>query len=123
MDDEPRVFTLAEARRLLAELRPTLDELVVVRADAAELSAALRENEPHRLGGIPELKAMEAQLDELLAKLRLTDVEVKGLAPVLLDFRSVRDGAEIELCWLEGEPELAWYHRADLGFLGRRPLD
>jgi hypothetical protein len=26
------------------------------------------------------------------------------------------------LCWLEGEPELSWYHRLDLGFLARRRL-
>jgi hypothetical protein len=26
------------------------------------------------------------------------------------------------LCWLEGDPELVWFHRADLGFAGRRPL-
>jgi hypothetical protein len=26
------------------------------------------------------------------------------------------------LCWLESEPELAWYHRLDLGFAGRRRL-
>jgi len=26
------------------------------------------------------------------------------------------------LCWLEGDPDLAWYHRVDLGFAGRRPL-
>jgi hypothetical protein len=26
------------------------------------------------------------------------------------------------LCWLEGDRELAWYHRLDTGFAGRRPL-
>jgi hypothetical protein len=24
------------------------------------------------------------------------------------------------LCWLEGERELAWYHKAEFGFAGRR---
>ena len=122
-DEDGRLFTLDEAGALLEELRPTIDVLVVVRADAAELSAALRDDSPHPLGGIPELKAMEATLDELLARLRVADVHVKGLAPVLLDFPSVRAGEQIELCWLEGEPRIAWYHRADLGFLGRRPLE
>jgi hypothetical protein len=32
------------------------------------------------------------------------------------------DGVPVLLCWLEGDEELAWYHRADLGFLGRRRL-
>jgi arsenite methyltransferase len=26
------------------------------------------------------------------------------------------------LCWIEGETELRWYHRLDLGFAGRRRL-
>jgi len=28
----------------------------------------------------------------------------------------------VRLCWLEGEPALAWYHRSDLGIAGRRRL-
>ena len=26
------------------------------------------------------------------------------------------------LAWLEGEPELRWYHRPELGFAGRRVI-
>ena len=32
------------------------------------------------------------------------------------------DGVSVRLCWLEGDRELAWYHRTELGFLGRRRL-
>nr|MDQ3989732.1 DUF2203 domain-containing protein [Actinomycetota bacterium] len=32
------------------------------------------------------------------------------------------DGVSVRLCWLEGEPELGWYHRSDLGIIGRRRL-
>ncbi len=46
------LFTLEEARQVLAELRPALDELVTVRADAAELAAALRAGTPSPLGGL-----------------------------------------------------------------------
>jgi len=31
-------------------------------------------------------------------------------------------GVPVLLCWLEGDRELAWYHRDDLGFAGRRRL-
>jgi hypothetical protein len=47
-------------------------------------------------------------------------VELKGLAPLLVDFPADLDAVPVLLCWLEGESELAWYHRADLGFAGRR---
>ena len=116
------LFTLAEARRVLAEVRPTLDEIVTLRADAAELSAALRAGDPTPHGGIPELKAAEARLDELMATVQQTGVELKGLAPLLLDFPSELDGVDVLLCWLEGDADIEWYHRTELGFLGRRRL-
>jgi hypothetical protein len=115
-------FTLATARERLAALRPLLDEIVVVRADAAELAAAVSRDEPSPLGGLPELKAAQARFDELLTTLAGSGVEVKGVAPLLLDFPSEIDGVPVLLCWLEGDDGIAWYHRADLGFLGRRPL-
>jgi hypothetical protein len=121
--DHSRVlFTVAEARELLAGLRPVLDELVVLRADAAELAAAGRGGPPSALGGLPELKAAEARLDELMGSIQSHGIELKGWAPLLLDFPAQLDGVDVLLCWLEGDAGLDWYHRADLGFLGRRPL-
>ena len=100
-----------------------LDELVRLRADAAELAAAqLPGGLPTPLGGLAELKAAQARLDELLTRVQQTGVELKGLAPLLLDFPAELDGVAVLLCWLEGDGELAWYHRADLGFAGRRRL-
>jgi hypothetical protein len=116
------LFTLAEARAELDRLRPVLDELVVVRADAAELAAALTTGAPTQLGGLPEWKAAEARLDELMTEVQQTGAELKGLVPLLVDFPADLGGVPVLLCWLEGEPELAWYHRADLGLAGRRRL-
>ncbi|MER7007124.1 DUF2203 domain-containing protein [Dactylosporangium sp. NPDC000555] len=117
------LFTVPQARAELARIRPALDRLVAVRADAAELAAALSPGgPPTALGGMPELKAAEAQLDELITAIRDTGAHLKGLAPLLLDFPAELHGDEVLLCWLEGDDELAWYHRADLGFAGRRPL-
>jgi hypothetical protein len=117
------LFTLAEARAELARLRPVLDRIVAVRADAAELAAALQVGgPPTRLGGVPEWKAAQAQLDELMTAVQRTGAELGGLAPLLVDFPADLDGETVLLCWLEGEPELTWYHRPDLGFAGRRPL-
>ena len=116
-------FTVDQARATLAELRPVVDELIRLRGDAAELAAAVQQGSASDLGGLPELKAAEARLNELLAGMARAGLEIKGIAPLLLDFPSTRDGVPVLLCWLEGEPELGWYHRLDLGFLGRRPLD
>jgi hypothetical protein len=117
------LFTLPEARRELTRLRPALEELVVVRADVVELAAAVRTGETlTQLGGLPEWKAAEARLDELMTQVQQTGAELKGLAPLLVDFPADHDGAPVLLCWLEGEAELTWYHRLDLGFAGRRRL-
>jgi hypothetical protein len=117
------LFTTAEARSELARLRPVLEEIVVVRADVVELAAALQAGgEPTPLGGLPEWKAAEARLNELMTEVQQTGIELKGLAPLLVDFPADLDGVPVLLCWLEGDAELAWYHRADLGFAGRRRL-
>ncbi len=117
------LFTVAQARTELTRLRPLLDELVVVRADMVELSAALATGgEPSELGGLPEQKAAEARLNELMTEIQETGADLKGVAPLLVDFPADLDGVPVLLCWLEGEAELAWYHRVDLGFAGRRRL-
>src|SRR4029453_10546008 len=99
-----------------ARLRPVLDELVAVRADMVELAAALMPGgEPTGLGGIPEQKAAEARLNELMIEVQQTGAELRGVAPLLVDFPADLDGAPVMLCWLEGEADLTWSPRPDLG--------
>jgi hypothetical protein len=117
------LFTPEQARTELARLRPVLEELIVVRADLVELTASRTAGgAPTALGGLPEQKAAEARLNELMTEVQQTGAELKGVAPLLVDFPADLDGVPVLLCWLEGEAELAWYHRLDLGFAGRRRL-
>ncbi|GAA2689591.1 MULTISPECIES: DUF2203 domain-containing protein [Actinoplanes] len=117
------LFTLQEARAELDRLRPVLEQIVELRADMVELSAALVPGgEPTTLGGLPERKGVEARLNELMTVVQESGAELKGMAPLLIDFPADLDGAPVLLCWLEGEAELAWYHRPDLGIAGRRRL-
>jgi hypothetical protein len=117
------LFTVAQAKAEVARLRPVLDEIVVVRADMVELTAALAVGgTPTELGGLPERKAAEARLNELMTQVQETGAQLKGIAPLLVDFPADLDGVPVLLCWLEGDAELSWYHRADLGFAGRRRL-
>jgi hypothetical protein len=118
----PLQYTVASARETLAALLPTLDAIVALRADTAELAAAVTSGAQTDLGGTPEFKAAQARLDELVTDLTAQDVQVKGLAPLLLDFPAEFDGVPVLLCWLEGDRELNWYHRTDLGFAGRRRI-
>jgi hypothetical protein len=117
-----RTFTLAEARALLPEVVARADQVIAVRADLVELSGDLATGTPSVLGGRAEAKALEARLDDLLSWFRTQGIEIKGWAPLLLDFPGEVDGEPALLCWLEGDTGLGWYHRPEHGFAGRRRL-
>ena len=118
-----RLFTLGEARGLLPDVLKRADEVISVRADLVELQAALELGEPRsRLGGLAEAKGFQAQLSELLGWFPAQGIELKSIAPLLLDFPAEMDGESVLLCWLEGERELGWYHIPDYGFAGRRVI-
>jgi hypothetical protein len=113
---------LSEARGLLRSLRPRIDDFLVCRADLAELQADLAADGASPLGGLADAKGLEARLNDDLEHFASAGVAVKGFAPLLLDVPGERDGEPVLWCWLEGDDEIAWYHRLDTGFAGRRPL-
>ncbi|MGH3342610.1 MAG: DUF2203 domain-containing protein [Carbonactinosporaceae bacterium] len=115
-------FTLEQAREMLPDVRRHAGDLIVVRADLVELTGAIRMERPSPIGGVPEAKALEARLHDILEWFTTEGIEVKGFAPLIVDFPSELAGDPVLLCWLEGETELEWYHRAEHGFMGRRRL-
>lgn len=119
---EHRLFSVHEARALLPEVHRRVAALIEARADLTELSFDLHRSGSSSLGGIAEMKALQARLDDMLEWFRGQGIEIKGVAPFLLDFPAELDGVSVRLCWLEGEPALDWYHRSDLGIAGRRQL-
>ena len=83
---------------------------------------------PHA-GPVPDMPALRRRAAQLaddvrgaLADLAALGVECKGLDVGLIDFPTVIDGAPAYLCWRLGEPTVAWWHRRDAGFSGRRLL-
>jgi hypothetical protein len=116
------VFTLDEARRRLATLMPRIGELIVLRADLAELRVDLEAGQTSPLGGLAEAKALEARVFATLEHIAEQEIQVKGFAPVLLDFPGERGGRQVLWCWLEGDADIGWYHRTECGFPGRRPI-
>ena len=117
-----QIFTLERARLLMPDLLARADEAVKVRADLVEVQSALNRGTATPLGGLPEAKALEARLSELLGWFSAEGLDLKGIAPLLLDFPAELDGDTVLLCWLEGERELRWYHKPEHGFAGRRPI-
>ena len=118
----PNLFTLDEARKLIPEVLDRAAKLVAVRADLVDLQTALTRGVPSPLGALPEAKGLEARLSELLGWFPEHGLDVKGVAPLLVDFPARLNGETVLLCWLEGEHELGWYHKPEHGFAGRRVI-
>jgi hypothetical protein len=131
-----KVFTLSEAQTLLPVV-----EALMRKAQAAGLQAGMLEREMQSLnqrifmsGGMhvdvakaarrrAERERSLQEVRDTLAELEEIGVQVKDLDKGLLDFPSVMDGQEVLLCWKLGESEIGFWHTADEGFAGRKPLD
>lgn len=113
-------FSLDEARATLDGLRDSIAGFLVVRADLAELRADLAGGGPSPHGGLADAKGLQARLFADLERFAARGAQVKGYAPLLLDFPGERAGVPVLWCWLEGEESLGWFHRLDAGFAGRR---
>jgi len=89
-----------------------------------EAREALEEAAPLNGGGAPGRVVSEAflELRAALTELQGAEVVLRDLDKGLVDFPSIRDDSEIYLCWVEGEPEITWWHQIDAGFQGRQPL-
>jgi hypothetical protein len=59
---------------------------------------------------------------DLGEELKEIGAELKGIDPILVDFRSIRDGQEICLCWVLGEEDISYWHTMDGGFRGRKEI-
>jgi hypothetical protein len=117
-----RGFTIAEARALVPAVQRRVDDVVLLRADLVDARSALERGEQPSVGGLPEVKALEARLQEAVDWFAHHGIHLKGLAPVIADFPSELEGDRVLLCWLEGEAHLEWYHPPEAGFMGRRRL-
>jgi hypothetical protein len=129
-----RHFTPEEANAALEQVRPLVELLVEGRQEhgaAVERQEQLERKIRGNGGGIPpaELASATAEVDALARRLaRLVDkiadhgAQVKDLDSGLIDFPALRRGETVLLCWQLGEDEIAWWHRIDDGFAGRRPL-
>ena len=116
-----RYFTRDEAEQLLPEARRRIAGVAAAVAELNVLSAAV-ERGAGTQGGLAEAKALDALIHDELAWFAREGIEVKGVAPALLDFPALVDERVIMLCWLEGEPAISFYHPPETGFAGRAPL-
>jgi len=123
----PRYFTLDEANALLEELRPLVGKMLEIRQELLDLQPELEPVLRKVLSNGGNQVASQAavyfeELRELVDRIQASGVELKDINSGLLDFRSLRGGREVYLCWRYGEDAISFWHDIDAGFAGRQPL-
>ena len=131
-----RLFTLAEAERLLPSVEQALrramrsktayekarDELASSLRDLSMLGGVIpdRERLAKRRGdeqaAVTELKAAIGEIEEIGCLLKDLDIG-------LIDFVTRYRNKEVCLCWKLGEDGIRFWHGMDEGFRGRKPID
>jgi hypothetical protein len=121
-----RHYTIEEVNDLLPWVSDRLEAMRDAHARLTDEEArhALAGGAAGNGGGRPGRQVGEAfvELQAGLGALSGREIVLRDLARGLIDFPSVRDGEEVYLCWVDGEPEIGFWHGLDAGFAGRQPL-
>jgi hypothetical protein len=140
-----RHYEVLEIEAMIPELETAFGRILQLRVGLRgfekKLEAAgvdIELGEPGAAGGEPEDDGSEPTevrtaramfrgyyeaLSESLERIRALGGDVKDLDLGLVDFPGRREGQEILLCWRLGEKRIQYWHTADEGFAGRRPID
>jgi len=129
-----KVFSVEQANAMLPLVRAITSDLVASSREVVERRRYLSErlsggqvddSNPYHseLADVERDVRREAdRLQEYLDELRELGVEPKDGVKGLIDFPSMMEGRPVYLCWMLGEPEVAYWHELDAGYAGRQPL-
>ncbi len=138
----PRYFTLDEANGVLPRVRGLIERLQRLAAEVATLNRTLQGGTRpggaapgaagngvlangsgnHAYAAMSRAEDAQAAMRRLMEELEGIGCEVKDVHTGLVDFRSIREGRAVYLCWRLGEEQIAFWHELDAGFAGRQPL-
>lgn len=131
-----RLFTLAEAERVLPDVSQAVRDAMRAKIafDKAQHDLASTLRALSMLGGvIPDtnkLTNLRSAAENALAELKgsIAAIEehgclLKDLDIGLIDFMTMYRGREVCMCWKSGEDGIHFWHGADEGFRGRKPID
>lgn len=125
---ENHLFTLAEARsalplvqRIALDIQTTVRDLSRINGAIGVLMGAQTIDDI----AFESQQQAEALLDKarsFIEELQEIGAELKGLDPILVDFRSLQNGILVNLCWEIGEDDIRYWHTIDGGYAGRQEL-
>jgi hypothetical protein len=125
---QARLYTLAEARALLPQVKKLMALVQAARQEILRLRPAAWPalQKAASNGGGHEAGALVLEFRKLevgVKGIQAMGILIKDLDQGLVDFLGKRDGHEVYLCWHHGEDDIMFWHDLNAGFAGRRPID
>jgi hypothetical protein len=121
-----RHYTLEEARAALPWVAQRLAAMRAAREQLtdAEARRVLAGHSQSNGGGSHGKRVGDAflALQAGVAELAEREIVLRDLDRGLIDFPAIRDDREVYLCWIDGEPDIAFWHELDAGYAGRQAL-
>ncbi|MDD5085847.1 MAG: DUF2203 domain-containing protein [Candidatus Omnitrophica bacterium] len=133
----PRVFTIDEAKTLIAKLEDLLDALVKKKQEMQKKHDQLlvldliagdkihdyesRDGKEY-LDKSAELETLILSFEEDLIKFNQLGCFLRDIDRGVVDFFHVRNNELVYLCWKRGEKKIAYWHDLDSGYNERKPL-
>lgn len=128
---QARLFTVDEANALLPELRPLvkriLDNLDTLKEKSETVirDERLSPSSPELMKSLQQNAAIATLIQEvkcLVEEINAFGCICKGIEEGLVDFPCLLGGEIVFLCWRHGEESVAYWHRIEDGFAGRKAL-
>lgn len=125
-----KYFTLAEANRSLALIRPIVSDILSKMAEAERIHVEVKKEkslpEMRETVLLEKINRTEKLLNEVeyhMKELERVGALLKDLKLGLVDFPCLYDGRVVYLCWKFDETEITAWHEVDKGFDERKPVD
>ena len=120
MTTEIKYFTPKEAQNTLPLVKKIVKDILEttreMRLLAEEIEGKAEEN--------PTIKKMAGDVNNFMLELEEIGCFYKdwNFTIGLVDFPSIMNGEEVYLCWRSDEEDIRYYHEADAGYSGRKPI-
>jgi hypothetical protein len=119
-------FSLSEARTLLSEIAPLVEELVSLKQKLDDRGYDVYRHQYFGGSGPNGERVYPPEVERLVEisqTIESKGILVKDLDEGLVDFPHVREnGEEVYLCWKLGEKDIGCWHRISDGFAGRKTI-
>jgi len=131
-----RYFTLRQAEDALPKVEQHLREALFHKSEyerardqwdnsqvKIRMSGGMRVDPGEMLALRARRDASAKALKDAMDGIEQAGAQVKDLDIGLVDFLTLYHGREVCLCWRMGEDAIRYWHGADEGFRGRKPID